>query len=207
MSGVDTPDGWRHRIAVHSDLDATDRTGEPATAIEYRVDAERTVRLLGETLSRLHAVELHDAEPAAPMTPAVVGAAAAAGLRAGSLVAVRGDAYAHLGQERLVEVLVEAAPAAADRSGSPVLTHGAPCLANLRCDLGSAVGFVAWEAAAPADRHRDLAVAARSVAEDLTPVLVPVLFEHYRGPRPDPILLDWWSLAAELLVARVPAPG
>jgi DNA repair protein RadC len=50
-------------------------------------------------------------------------------------------------------------------------------------------------------------LARRSVAEDLTPVLVPVLFEHYRGPRPDPILLDWWSLAAELLVARVPAPG
>lgn len=207
MSGGDTPDGWRHRVVAHSDLDATDRPGEPATAIEYRVDAERTVRLLGETLSRLHAVELHDDEPAASLTPAVVAAAAAAGLRAGSLAPERGAAYAHLGPERLVEVLVEGAATAAARSGPPVLTHGSPCLSNLRCARGSAVGFVAWEAAAPADRHRDLAVAARSVAEDLTPVLVPVLFEHYRGPRPDPILLDWWSLAAELLVVRVPAQG
>lgn len=191
---------------ARSGLDASGRPGEPATAIEYRVDAERTVGLLAETLSRLHAVQLDGEDHPVPLTPTVVAAAATSGLLAGSLVAGRGAAYAHLGQERLVEVLVEGAAAAAGRCDEPVLTHGAPCLANLRCARGSAVGFLGWDDAAPADRHRDLAVAARSVAEDLTPVLVPVFFEHYRGPRPDPVLLDWWSLAAELLVPRVSAP-
>ena len=79
-----------------------------------------------------------------------------------------------------------------------MLTHGSPTLANLRCADGSAVGLVAWSGAAVADRYRDLAVAARSVAVDLAPILVPVFFDHYGTTSPDAVLLDWYSLAAEL---------
>jgi hypothetical protein len=32
----------------------------------------------------------------------------------------------------------------------------------------------------------------------MAPVLVPVLFDHYGEHAPDPIRLDWFSLAAEL---------
>ena len=49
-----------------------------------------------------------------------------------------------------------------------------------------------------ADRHRDLAVAATDVASRLGPMLVPVFFDRY-GARPDPLRLDWWALAHQLL--------
>ena len=49
-----------------------------------------------------------------------------------------------------------------------------------------------------ADRYRDLAVAARSVAVDLAPILVPVFFDRYGTTAPDAVLLDWYSLVAEL---------
>ena len=43
--------------------------GEPATSIEYRVDAERTVRLLAAALAALHATELSDGERACGARP------------------------------------------------------------------------------------------------------------------------------------------
>jgi aminoglycoside phosphotransferase len=198
--GQDDLGELHRRLIARSGLDATGQPGEPATAVEYRVDAERTVRLLGETLARLHAVELAPDECSAALTPERIAASAAEAVAAGRVASDRTPAYAHLPAERLLQVLTDGAPQIAARSEPPVLTHGAPTLSNLRCERGSAVGFVEWDAVAVADRYRDLAVAARSVARHLVPILVPVLFEHYRASSPDPVRLDWYSLAAELLV-------
>ena len=180
-------------------LDASRAGAEPATSVEYRVRPERTVELLADTLARLHDVELTDDERAgaisAPMLAEEIGAAH----RSGRLVgAARTPSYAHVSNDRLVEILRSGATSADERSGSPTLTHGSPTLANLRCSSGSAVGLVTWSDAAVAERYRDLAIAARSVAVDLAPILVPVFFERYGATSPDAVLLDWYSLAAEL---------
>jgi len=106
-------------------------------------------------------------------------------------------------RQRLVAILRSGAPTP-ERSRPPVLTHGAPRLELLRCRDGAAVGFVGWEGAAVADPYRDLAVAARSVATGLGPMLVPALFERCGIDRPDPILVDWYALVDQLerLAAR-----
>ncbi len=209
-------------LILRSGLDARQQRGEPATSIEYRVDAERTVRLLADVLARLHAVELGPVERSGARRPddivrdldrAVTPGVDAPRERATAAddpaevappsTRSRSAAYAHISDGRLLEILRDGAETARERGDDPVLTHGAPTLANLRCDRGTAVGLVEWSRVAVADRYRDLAVAARSVATDLAPILVPVLFEHYGADTPDGVRLDWYALAAELSTAGV----
>lgn len=201
-----TPSEALARAIARSGLDATDLGGDPATSIEYRAQAEHTVGLLASTLARLHGLD-----PVGPVTsgdtsslpvmgPAHVVHRARTALAAGELVQPRSAAYRHLADDRLVQVLEQGAEDLAVPDSAVVLTHGAPTIGHLRCRAGSAIGLVGWEQAALGDPYRDLAVAARSVAQQLTPTLVPVFFERYGELRPDARRLDWYSLATELLV-------
>ncbi|MFZ4518851.1 MAG: phosphotransferase [Microthrixaceae bacterium] len=175
-----------------ADLDATDR-GEPATEVEYRYEPERTVGLLGDTIARLHSAAAPDGW--AQLRAADVVELARTRIESGE---VRPDtldpAYAHMEPARLLGVLASGA-AAVDAHSGVVPTHGRADLAHLRCDGGRPLGFADWSAAALADPYRDLAVAARSVALDLGPMLVPDLLERAGHPQPDPVRLDWWALA------------
>lgn len=203
-----TPSAALAGVIVRSGLDATDLEGDPATSIEYRAQAEHTVGLLASTLARLHDLDLGlrgDAARLPVMGPAELVRRARAALPAGELVGPRSAAYRHLSDERLVQVLDQGAADLVGSDAAVVLTHGTPTLGHLRCRAGMAIGLVGWEHAALGDPYRDLAVAARSVAEQLTPTLVPVLFERYgelrpEARRPDARRLDWYSLATELLV-------
>ncbi len=206
-----TPQDPLHALVRDAGLDATDAPGEPGDSIEYRVDAERTVGLLATTLRRLHDLDVSGLDG-----PAAASAASGSGPRrrrpedlvrrveaaldAGQLGddSGRSAAYAHMPVERLVRILAEGAATAEARATAPVAVHGAPTLSRLWCRSGAAVGFVRWDDLAIGDRHLDLAVAIRSIASDLAPVLVPVFVERYGLEHPDPILLDWYSLAAEL---------
>lgn len=195
-------------LVARSGLDATGMPGEPATSIEYRVDAERTVHLLADVLARLHATELDAGARQLALDARQMAAVAATSVGGPRSVSTpRSAAYSHVPDERLVEILLDGAPGAAARNDRWVLTHGSPTLAHLHCDRGSAVGLVDWSRAAVADPYRDLAIAARSVANDLAPILVTTLFERYGERAPDPVRLDWYSLAAELLVPSAAAPG
>ena len=173
--------------------------GEPATSIEYRVDAERTVAAARPTCSPGCTPTECDAEA----RRLVLDAREIATLAATSVGGPRSTSTPrthrrtpHVTDERLVEILLEGPRAQRLATIRRVLTHGSPTLANLRCDRGSAVGLVDWGGAAVADPYRDLAVAARSVATDLAPILVPVLFDRLRRPSaPIPFRLDWYSLA------------
>jgi aminoglycoside phosphotransferase len=177
---------------LRSGMDASASEGEPATAIEYRVQAERTVGLLADALARLHRTELTDEELHLALdAPQLAAAVQPTGGHS------RSAAYTHIDDERLHAILVDGAAGAATRSDRVVLTHGAPTLAHLVADKGALVGWVDWRAAAVADPYRDLAVAARSVAA-MSPALVPLLMERYGEQSPDPIRLDWYSLLAEL---------
>jgi len=181
--------------AAPADLDATGR-GVAATEVEYRYEPERPVGLLADVLARLHA-----APPPTgwvPLRDADVVRRASARVGAGEVRADTLDtAYAHLPPERLLEVLAAGAAAidSVATAGSLVPTHGQADLVHLRCEGGRALGLADWSAAALADPYRDLAVAARSVARELGPMLVPDLLEGAGHLRPDPVRLDWWALA------------
>jgi aminoglycoside phosphotransferase len=191
--------GGLAEVIERSGVCADGLPGEPATSVEYRVQAERTVALLAETLARLHRTDLgDDAATTALDAPALATQLVAAALDGPRADRPRSQAYRHIADDRLRDILVQGAPGVADRCDRMVLTHGRPTLASLWCERGEAVGFVGWNRAAVADPYRDLAVAAHSVATDMAPVLVPVLFDHYGEHAPDPIRLDWFSLAAEL---------
>lgn len=206
-----TPRDPLHTLVRDAGLDATDAPGEPGDSIEYRVDAERTVGLLATTLRRLHDLDVRRLDG-----PAASSAASGSGprrrrpedlvRRAESALAAgelgvdgeRSSAYAHMPVERLVRILAEGAATAEARATPAVAVHGGPTLSRLWCRSGAAVGLVRWDDLAIGDRYLDLAVAIRSIATDLAPVLVPVFVERYGLEHPDPILLDWYSLAAEL---------
>lgn len=201
-SGATAGPGSRSYLAsaiARSGLDATGIGGEPATSVEYRFDAEGTVRLLGAVLAKLHAVELTDAELDLALDPAqLVESARALSSRPSDQRPARASNYAHIDDGRLVEILAAGAARVSERTRPDVLTHGSPTLANLICLKGSVLGLIGWSAAAVADPHRDLAVAATSVAADLSPLLVPALIEAYGPSSPDVIAMDWYALAAEL---------
>lgn len=195
-------------LVARSGMDARGADGEPATSIEYRVDAERTVRLLAAALAALHATELSDGERRAGLAATDLASDAVGAFGAGTLQhSERSGAYAHMSDERLVDALVAGAEGAAARQSRQVLTHGTPTLSHLWCDHGSVVGLISWDRPAVADPYRDLAVAARCIATDMAPILVPTFFEHYGESSPDPVRIDWYALLAELVGSGGTAPA
>ena len=207
MSGSadsDAADAAR-RVAQGAGLWAADDEGVPASSPEYRFDVEHTVGLLADALARLHSTP--SSEPVGSLGPDQLVEQARESLATGRLTTDHlSAAYHHVELGRLVEILAEGRSARLGDTADPaVLTHGRPTLDALRCRDGVVLGFAGWERAALADRYRDLAVAASSVATDLGPMLVPTFFERYaaaaqdaRYDHPDPLRLDWYALAAEL---------
>ncbi len=182
-----------------SGLDATGRSGEPATSIEYRVDAEGTVRRLGLVLAQLHRTELNAAELGAVLGPLeLVERARRSVERPLADRPPRSASYRHVDDPRLVAILEGGASRVAQRSTRTALTHGRPTLGTLWCFRGDALGLLGWAEAAIGDPHRDLAVAAGSIAAEFTPMLVPAFVDAYALFSPDVVAMDWYALAAEL---------
>lgn len=178
-------------IISTSGADATEISeAVPASDTQYRFDPERTAALFGQSLAALHRVEIPDGLDC--LNPMDVAATARAHpVSVDSL----DEAYRHISPQRLQQILDDSLPEVS--RSDLVLTHGMATLNSLRCKDGRSVGFADWGDAAIADRHRDLAVAASSVASHLGPMAVPLFFEQY-GERPNPAKLDWWALAAQL---------
>ena len=73
-------------LVARSGMDARGADGEPATAIEYRVDAERTVRLLAAALAALHGTKLSDGERRAGLAATDLASDAVGAFGAGTLL-------------------------------------------------------------------------------------------------------------------------
>lgn len=186
--------------------ESTDSTSlEPASTIEYRFDPEHTAAMLAEKIESLHALDVSslagsDVVPRITMR-CVVNEARRATVAAPD--APVDAAYAHMSRPALLEVLESGVQRLGEvDEAQMVLTHGAPDLDSLLCADGRAVGFTHWDQVALADRHRDLAHAAATLAAAMGPAIVPGFFERYET-RPVLARLDWWLLAEQL----VPAAG
>ncbi|MCB0951590.1 MAG: phosphotransferase [Microthrixaceae bacterium] len=179
-----------------------------ADDVPFRVDPERTATILGSALGALHAITVaNPADPELRHHTMAHSVEVASEINAAASGQALDAAYAHIPRERLVAILRDGAEDLGEPNDADlVVTHGSPTLAELVCVDGRPVGFVGWEGLALADRHRDLAAAATSVASTLGPMAVPVFFDAYRR-HPDPLRLDWWVLARHLGRQRLAEPG
>jgi len=105
-------------------------------------------------------------------------------------------AYRHMAMERLVEIL--AVGVDHQEPARSATAHGDARLCNVIAtpELATIVGFEPGLVISPLS---DLVTAATDVAERFGPMLVPVLFESSGHAGVDPVAVDWWALANELL--------
>lgn len=222
----DGPPPMLAAVIERSGLDAG-RNGTPLSDPSYLMEIDRCVSLLAATLDRLAAVDVEPGDiSASPMdaagrrpagaahgsapgrrpapqawaSPESIAALAADRLAAGLIdPSTLSAGYRRLRPHQLVESLVERVDTITSRcGGAVVLSNGATVFDNIRADAGELLGLSDWRGAAIADRHRDLAVAAAGLIEFGGPALVPALFSRLATDA-DPIVLDWYLLAVELL--------
>ncbi len=197
MSAGHSADPALLEVVRAAGLDAGGVESNSALAPEYRTDAARTVAELGRTLSRLHSLPVPGGSPVLDATS--IAAERRAAFDRGEVDGLEvSSAYRHVPVERLVALLEQGAPAAAERAGPPVLTHGRPDLESFRWERWDPIGLDGWDHLAVADRNRDLAVAAHSIVVHLEPAFLPSFFDAYGHEYLDLLQLDWYSLALEL---------
>jgi aminoglycoside 3'-phosphotransferase II len=87
-----------------------------------------------------------------------------------------------------------------------VFTHGDYCLPNILLDRQPSRinGFIDWGHGGMADRYKDLALAARSLARNFGKQWVPLLFEEYGRPTPDQEKLKFYRAMDEITFYMVP---
>ena len=168
--------------------------GVHAGAPEFGSAAEATVEAMGRALRALHEVDPSGC-PNRLDTPSRIDALrvrfAAEPLDTGSL----SPAYRRYSAADLLGFAEEMAAALTD---DLVVTHGNIEPAHVLLDGPEVVGLVSFAHLAVADRSRDLALLGLHVAAAFPAELVPLLFETYGQPNPDPVALDLAQLLLEL---------
>lgn len=161
---------------------------------EHRMDLRATIGAIAEGLRTLHDIApVAECPFDASFTREIDGIEArfAAGLvdHAGLRPALR-----RISPERLVEIL-----RTSPRRGEDdlVVTHGDAAMPNILVHRGRCSGLVDLGRLGVADRHRDLADCAASLAANIGPEALPPFFEAY-GMEPDPARLDQHTLLGEL---------
>lgn len=78
-----------------------------------------------------------------------------------------------------------------------VVTHGDACTPNLIADGGRFIGFIDLSRLGVADRHQDLALACRSIADNFGPLWVARFLAVYGPPEADAEKLSYYQLLDE----------
>lgn len=104
------------------------------------------------------------------------------------------DEWLHLTAEEILSNLLATQPTGEDL----VFTHGDYCMPNVIVNSCELSGFVDWGSGGVADRHQDLALAARSLAYNWGEQWVPLLFEEYGPTCVDQQKLYYFRLLDEL---------
>lgn len=151
----------------------------------------QAVHLVADALQMLHRLPIDDC-PFDHRLPHRL-AAARARMEAGAVDADDfDDARAGQPVSQVFAALLASVPAQADL----VVTHGDACLPNLMAAQGRFTGFIDCGRLGVADRHQDLALAARSIASNLGEQWVAPFFARY-GTVPDPAALAFYCLLDE----------
>lgn len=115
----------------------------------------------------------------------------------GEVVAANLDgAYQRIELAMLVESLDRPNP---DDPDDLVVIHGDPSLPNLMLGSGGFAGWVDVGRVGVGSRWCDLMIAATTVASNLGPMLVPVLFEAYGADPADTLAIDAYQLVEQFL--------
>jgi aminoglycoside 3'-phosphotransferase-2 len=165
--------------------------GAPATALDSHPPAEK-VELFAKALRFVHEVPI-DRCPFSNRLDIRLRSIQRK-LRAGRYEGMKlSEAYRRYPPSRLFEMLNDSRPAEEDL----VFAHGAWHLRSVFVDSAGVSGIVDWDRAGVSDRYADLAMGAKVVADEVSVELVPLFFEAYGVPRPDPLRLDYYQLLAE----------
>lgn len=168
--------------------------GTPASAIEHRVDVERTVGIAAQALRMVHRTNtagLRFDNRLDNMLPAI-----GRQLRSGRYdSAVFSGPYQRYSAQRLFEMLLERQPGEVNLA----FGHGSFGLHTVLIDREELGGITDWGLAGLCDPYLDLALAARSMVSVFGAELLPTFFSAYGIDHPDPLRLDYFSLLAEFV--------
>ena len=185
-AGVDDTTEWLITVA----LDGTDGT-DPA----HHVDLEHLIRTLAHGLRAFHDAVPVDACPFDASTDVAIERARAR-VAAGRVDPTEFQPIHHgFDPAELLEMVVASrAPTDADL----VVLHGDYCVPNVLITDGAISGYVDLGHAGVGDRHRDLAIACRSVAHNFGGHSVGLFLDAYGVDRPDLARLDFFVMLDEL---------
>ncbi len=158
-----------------------------------RLDSDQTLSAFAATLGKLHTVPINDCPFDARIAVRLVDAEAR--VQGGLVRAEHLDvAYRQQSPERLLAVLRDMLPDTEEL----VVTHGAYSLDNVMLQDGEVVGMLDVGRLGVADRHADLALAARSITRQLGPDAVGRFMVAYGLEWPDSRKIDFYLLLREL---------
>jgi aminoglycoside phosphotransferase len=179
---------------THEWLVASALSGSDATQPEHHFDLERLVRDLGQALRRFHDLVPIETCPFDSSTSAAVEHARAR-VEAGRIDESDFEPlYRGMSAAELYELMVASEVQVDD---DLVVLHGDYCVPNVVVHQGSVHGYLDVGRAGVGDRHRDLAIACRSVAHNFGGHAVGLFLDGYGIDRPDLARLDFFVMLDE----------
>jgi aminoglycoside phosphotransferase len=160
----------------------------------FRADMPRLVRLIAAGMRQIHSISIEDC----PFDQRLDTRIEAARVRMINGL-VDEDDFDPQRRGRSAEELYPGLLADRPRTEALVFTHGDYCLPNIIIDPANRVisGFIDWGSAGIADRHQDIALAARSLEYNFGAEWVPLLFEEYGIELIDPAKIEYYKLLDE----------